>query len=37
MVIGETGVLNNALRFEDEFARHKAWTRWATWPFSAIP
>ena len=24
VVIGETGVLNNALRFEDEFARHKA-------------
>jgi UDP-3-O-[3-hydroxymyristoyl] N-acetylglucosamine deacetylase len=24
VVIGETGVLNNALRFEDEFVRHKA-------------
>ena len=24
MVIGETGVLNGALRFEDEFVRHKA-------------
>jgi UDP-3-O-[3-hydroxymyristoyl] N-acetylglucosamine deacetylase len=24
VVIGETGVLNNKLRFEDEFARHKA-------------
>jgi UDP-3-O-[3-hydroxymyristoyl] N-acetylglucosamine deacetylase len=24
IVIGETGVLNNKLRFEDEFARHKA-------------
>ena len=23
MVIGETGVLNNKLRFEDEFVRHK--------------
>src|SRR4029078_3289031 len=23
IVLGETGVLNNALRFEDEFARHK--------------
>jgi len=22
-VLGETGVLNNALRFEDEFVRHK--------------
>jgi UDP-3-O-[3-hydroxymyristoyl] N-acetylglucosamine deacetylase len=23
IVLGETGVLNNALRFEDEFVRHK--------------
>ena len=23
MVIGETGILNNALRFDDEFVRHK--------------
>ena len=23
IVIGETGVLNNALRFDDEFVRHK--------------
>jgi UDP-3-O-[3-hydroxymyristoyl] N-acetylglucosamine deacetylase len=36
IVIGETGVLNGKLRFEDECVATRSWMRSATWPCSGI-